>query len=104
MLAHEQIRLLSVKSVHPKIPPFKENPPRSERNSLLKEMRDETLIGLLHVKPHKKYPLLIKRIGTTRLDQPADRFPALSASVQCALDHALRSLKWGLGKYIAISK
>ncbi len=75
---HEQIRLLSVKSVHPKIPPFEENPPRSERNSLLKEMGDETLIVVLHVKPPKKYPLLIKRIGTTRLDHApgrADLFP-----------------------------
>ncbi len=42
-------------------------------------MGDETLIGLLHVTP-KKHPLLIKRIGTTRLDQApgrADRFPIL---------------------------
>ena len=40
-------------------------------------MEDETLIGLLHVTP-KKHPLLIKRIGTTRLDHApgrANRFP-----------------------------
>ncbi len=36
-------------------------------NLLQKGMGEETLIGLLHVMP-KKHPLLIKRIGTTRLD------------------------------------
>ncbi len=42
-------------------------------------MGDETLIGLLQVTP-QKYPLLFKRIGTTRLDHApgrADRFPVV---------------------------
>ncbi len=41
-------------------------------------MGNETMIGLLQVTP-KKHPLLIKRIGTTRLYHApgqADRFPA----------------------------
>ncbi len=42
-------------------------------------MGDEIQIGLLHVTP-KKHPLLIKRLGTTRLDHApgrADRFPVV---------------------------
>ncbi len=54
LLAHEQIRLLSgdvfslcaLKSRR-----LNRNPPWRERNSLLKGMGDETLIGLLHVMP-----------------------------------------------------
>ncbi len=38
------------------------------RNWLLKGMRDETLIGLLHVMP-KTHPLLIKRSRGGRYDQ-----------------------------------
>ncbi len=48
------------------------NPPRSEHNSLLKGMGDETLIGLLHIMS-KKHSLLIKSIGTTSLNHAPGR-------------------------------
>ncbi len=38
------------------------------KNTCLKGMGGETLIGLLHIMP-QKHPLLIKRTGTTLLDQ-----------------------------------
>ncbi len=82
------------------------NSPWHERNSLLKGMGEETLIGLLHIM-HKTHPLLIKRIKTTLLDHAPGALTvsshlytsksgfrnALSVPALHALDHALRSLK-----------
>ncbi len=79
-LAHEQIRFLSGDAFSLCACKFRSvnNKSAMARAQLaLKGMRDETLIGLLYVIP-KKHPLLIKRIGTTRLDQApgrTDRFP-----------------------------
>ncbi len=72
------------------------------RNSLLKGMGDET--DWFISRSTQKHRLLIKRIGTTRLDHAHRHFPvdklgksgfgqALSALAPCALDHTLGSLK-----------
>ncbi len=83
LLAHEQIRLLSRDAFS--LCAFKfwrvnNGYALHARNSLLKGMGDETLIGLLHVTP-KKHPLLIKRTGITRLDHALGApavFPSLN--------------------------
>ncbi len=81
VLAHEQIRLLSGDAFSLRALKYLQiaNPPQNERNLLLKGMGDDALVGLLHVTP-EKHPLLIKIIGTTRLDHApgrSDRYPVV---------------------------
>ncbi len=81
VLAHGQIRLLSGDAFGLRALKYLQiaNPPQNERNLLLKGMGDDALVGLLHVTP-EKHPLLIKIIGTTRLDHTpgrTDRYPVV---------------------------
>ncbi len=82
VLVHGQIRLLSGDAFSLRALKYLQiaHPPQSERNLLLKGMGDDALVGLFYVTPPNKRPLLIKIIGTTRLDHTpgrTDRYPVV---------------------------
>ena len=73
MLAHEQLRFISeMRSVFALAKFRRVEQIRHGTSASGSALEDETLISLLHITP-KKHPLLIKRIGTTRLDHAPGR-------------------------------